>query len=85
MRRADVMKVWDRIVEDALAGSAGAQKLILEYTVSKVSDLLDKDKEEGPREYVFYVIDSTAPKQGGEPKPIEGEFKSVEDANERTE
>jgi hypothetical protein len=76
IRAADVVAVWNRVVADALDGSQGAQKLVLEYSMSKVSDLIEKDKEEGPKEYVFYVVDSRPP---GEKTvaPIEGEFTPI--------
>jgi hypothetical protein len=82
IRAPDVRRVWDRIVQDALEGSAGAQKLVLEYSMSKVSDLLDKNEDKGPAEYVFYVVDSRpAPgeKQIPEASVVDGEFTHVPD------
>lgn len=80
IKPADLRRVWDAIIASAVDGSVGAQKLVLEYTMSKVSDIMEKDKEEGPREYVFYVVDSRA---AGEkevsPTPIEGEFQSTQE------
>jgi hypothetical protein len=69
----DLKKVWRAIVQTALDGSVGAQKLVLEYTMSKVSDVIKEDEDKGPREYVFYVVDSRAAGETTE-KPIEGEF-----------
>lgn len=77
VRASDVRKVWDRIVKDALDGSQGAQKLVLEYSMSKVADLIEKDRDNAPTEYVFYVVDSRAgekPVEINQPEVIEGEF-----------
>lgn len=71
-------RVWDRIVSDALDGSQGAQKLVLEYSMSKISDLQQKDEGNAVQEYRFYVVDSRGdvPKPQAE-KPIDGEFRTI--------
>lgn len=91
IKPSDVRKVWNRIVQDALEGSNGAQKLVLEYSMSKVSDLIEKDRDNAPTEYVFYVVDSRVKGEKDvsdpeTPPAIEGQFTQVdEDRNGPTE
>lgn len=77
-RVSDLKRVWRAVVENAVGGSVGAQKLVLEYTMSKVSDVMKEEEDKGPREYVFYVVDSRAAGETDE-KPIEGEFHSTQE------
>lgn len=68
---ADVIEVWNEVVKAAKDGSRQAQKLVLDYTLTKPRDA-DDDEDKGAREYRFLVIDARSIDRE-EPKPVSGE------------
>lgn len=66
----DVIMVWKEVVNDALNGNRAAQKLVLDYALSKPREKEDKDKG-SVAEYRFLVTHAT-PRDIGEEKPVSG-------------
>jgi hypothetical protein len=66
----DVIEVWTEVVKAAKDGSRQAQKLVLDYTLTKPREA-DEDDDKAPREYRFLVIDARQIERE-EPKPVSG-------------
>jgi len=85
---ADVRKVWDQVVRQALDGGVMSQKMVLEYAISK-PNLQQQDNEDSGSSYTFVVVQSASPAQAGsqgeDEKPLEGDYQHVEESNEQAE